>query len=104
MTQTTSRNDAVTHIESRTRTDRSEQLNTTGSALDTLRRAAIALIPARHLGGDAAWVEVTETLRYHGPTTAAELAALTPEKLARMATESLDEAAAEFEAEKAQDS
>lgn len=80
-------------------TERSEQLNTPGSTLDTLRRDAVSLMPARHIDGDAAWVEVTETLRYHGPTTAAELAALTPEKLAKMATKSLDAAAAEWAAE-----
>ena len=86
-----------------TQTDRSAQLATPGSILDTLRRAAVALMPARHCDGDVAWVEVTETLRYHGPTTDAELAALTPGKLAKMATQSLDAAAAEWAAEKAQD-
>lgn len=75
-------------------TERSEQLNTPGSAIDTLRREAVALMPSRHIDGDAAWVEVTETLRYD-----AEATRLTPAQLAQRATKSLDAAAAEWAAE-----
>ena len=78
-----------------TQIERSAQLATKGSTLDVLRAAACALMPARHCNGDVAYVEITETLRYHGPTSAAQLRAMTPAKLAKIATASLDAAAAE---------
>jgi len=81
-----------------TTTERSEQLSITGSALDTLRREAVALMPARLCATDAAWVEVTETLRYDDGASS-----LTPAALARRATASLDAAAAEWAAEQQRD-
>jgi sugar phosphate isomerase/epimerase len=71
------------------------ELNTPGSALDTLRREAVALMAPD--GGDANWVQVTEGLRwghYTAEMSAAEIAAA--------ATEDLAEAAEEWRAEQAQ--
>jgi len=81
-----------------TTTERSEQLSITGSALDTLRREAVALMPAPLCATDAAWVEVTETLRHND-----DARNLTPAQLAQHATESLDAAAAEWAAEQQRD-
>ena len=67
-------------------------------ALQSLRADALALIPARHLGGDAAYVETTETLCQD-----AAARRLTPEQLAARVTESLDAAAAEWAAERARE-
>ena len=60
-----------------------------------LRSEALALIPARHADGDVAWVEMTETLR-HDQTTHT----LTPAKIAQVVTQSLDQAAYEWELER----
>lgn len=65
------------------------------SEYENLIRDAVSLVPSRHRNGDVAWVEAAETLRYHP-----EARALEPEELAKRVTESLDEAAEEWEAEK----
>ena len=64
------------------------------AALATLRSNALALIPARHLGGDVAYVETTETLCQD-----ADARTLSPEALAARVTESLDNSAANWAAE-----
>ena len=55
--------------------------------LIALRAEALALIPARHLDGDVAYVEITETLRHDSSTHAC-----TPRQLAQIVTQSLDNA------------
>lgn len=71
-----------------------EQLSQTGSALDTLRREAVALMAPD--GGDANWVQVTEGLRHgiYSPTLPAA-------EIARLAAADLAEAAEEWQAEQA---